>query len=396
VQVSPSAADETIVTGTTTIAGDLSTTFANGTYVPGTQYTLISSSGTLSGTFANFFTTNVPYSFTPFLSYDAHDAFLTMYPVIDPRGGQIYANRTATVIGDERLIRNAVLDHLTGPSGSAPTDGIHVWGEGFTGYGKISSQTGLAPISHNHSGGIAGIDIGIDGGFRVGLAGAYTTSRTSIQAYDSRAHAHSGHVVGYASWTDGAISLRGGGELGWGRNDVVRYVPSLYETDRSSQPGHTAQAFADASYRITASDASFEPHADLVWVHASSGDFNETGGAFSGFSGSAASTSATYAILGVRAILADIPLGPVSVAPRFDLGWQHGFGLSHLGQSLTLHTTAQNYLIAGVPLDSNAAVAQGGVDVTFTPQLHLHLGYDVLSSSHVSDSTVTARMSLNL
>ena len=161
VQVSPSAADKTIVTGSATIAGNLTTTFANGSYAPGTQYTLINSGGALSGTFAGLTTTNLPYSFTAQLSYDPNNVFLTLFPIVDPRGGQIYADRTTTTaISDERMIRDAVLGHLL-----VPTDGgrrHRRLGRGLHRIRQVRQHGGLADIAHNHAGGIAGVDIGLE------------------------------------------------------------------------------------------------------------------------------------------------------------------------------------------------------------------------------------------
>ncbi len=386
-QVSPGAADETIVTGNATIDGSLTTSFANGTYTPGTRYTLINAGGTLSGTFASTATVNLPYSYTAFLSYDAHNAILSLLPIVDPRGGQIYATRTTTAISDERMIRDAVLGHLVTPIDGASADGINVWGQGFAGYGKFDD----AAITHNHSGGIAGVDIGLAGGFRVGLAGAYLTSRTSTPATMSHASGDSGHVVAYASWTDNAVALRGGAAFGWGNSDITRIVPSFSETDRGSQSGRTAQVFAEAGYSIHADGGILEPHAGLAWVHAEADAFKETG-AFASFSGAGTSASATFATLGIRAILPQIPLGFIGVTPRFDLGWQHGFGLSTPRQSLTLNTTGQASVISGIAMDRDAATAQVGADIAVTPDLTLHVGYDGLMASRSSDNTVTARL----
>ena len=207
----------------------------------------------------------------------------------------------------------------------------------------------------------------------------------------SHASGNSGHVVGYASWSDGDAALRGGAAFGWGSSDVTRYVPSLSETDRGHQPGRTAQVFADAGYSIHADGGVLEPHAGLVWVHAEADAFKETG-TFASFTGAATHASATFAVLGIRAVLAEIPLGSISVRPRFDLGWQHGFDPSRPRQSLALNTTGQTSTISGIAIDSDAALAQVGADIDVTPDLRVHLGYDGLMSDRSSDNAVTARL----
>jgi outer membrane autotransporter protein len=331
-------------------------------------------------------TANLPYSYTASFSYDPHNVILTLLPIVDPKGGSIYADRTTTAIADERMIRDAVLGHML-----APADGVTIWGQGFTGYGTFNGAATAADITHHHSGGIAGIDVGLEDGFRAGLAGAYTSSKTANSGYMGRASSESGHVIAYTGWTDGAAALRGGAALGWGNNDVTRIVPSLSETDRSRAPGRTAQVFADAGYSIHTDGGILEPHADLIWVQATSGAFHETGG-FSSFSGTGTTETATFAVLGLRAILPEVPLGPVSVTPRFDLGWQHGFGVPRPRQNLTLNASGQAFALSGVPIANDAATAQVGADVDLTPDLTLHLGYDGLLSSTASDHSVTARL----
>ena len=171
VEVSPSAADMTIVTGTATIAGNLTTTYSGGSYTAGTQYTLLSSVGGLSGTFASVSSTNLPYGFIADVSYDPNTVFLTLTQYLDSGEGQIYASGTTTAIADERMLRNAVLDRLL-----APGDGTVLWGEGFGGYNKFDD--GLT-IDHHHSGAIAGFDLPLDNGLRAGVAAAYTSASTS-------------------------------------------------------------------------------------------------------------------------------------------------------------------------------------------------------------------------
>ena len=109
-------------------------------------------------------------------------------------------------------------------------------------------------------------------------------------------------------------------------------------------------------------------------------------------------------MLGLRAILPEIPFGAVNVTPRFDLGWQHGFALSTPRQRLTLNnplsllpnTSGTTSVIAGVPVGSDAAIAQVGADIAFTPDVTLHLGYDGLMASRSSDHAVTARLGWSL
>ncbi len=65
------------VTGTTAIAGTLNAVFASGNYTP-TQYTLVSSTGVLSGVSLATMSPGLSTNYNSVLSYDAHDVFLIL------------------------------------------------------------------------------------------------------------------------------------------------------------------------------------------------------------------------------------------------------------------------------------------------------------------------------
>ena len=78
VEVSPSNADRTNVTGTAAL-GDatVNASFGAGTYVA-RQYTILNAGGGVSGSFAGPVNTNLPTNFQPSLSYDANNAYLNL------------------------------------------------------------------------------------------------------------------------------------------------------------------------------------------------------------------------------------------------------------------------------------------------------------------------------
>ncbi len=73
VEVSPTNADRTNVTGTATLGGaTVNANFAAGTYVE-KQYTILNAAGGVSGTFGSVVNTNLPFDFKTALSYDANE-----------------------------------------------------------------------------------------------------------------------------------------------------------------------------------------------------------------------------------------------------------------------------------------------------------------------------------
>jgi uncharacterized protein with beta-barrel porin domain len=80
VQVNPITASFAAVTGTANLTGaTVGVNFANGTYVA-KQYTILTATGGVIGTFAGLTNTTLPAGFTSTLSYDGNDAFLNLAP----------------------------------------------------------------------------------------------------------------------------------------------------------------------------------------------------------------------------------------------------------------------------------------------------------------------------
>jgi uncharacterized protein with beta-barrel porin domain len=100
VQLNPATASFAQVTGTAAPGGaTVNATYANGSYVS-KQYTILTATGGVSGTFGSLVNTNLPANFSTSLSYDAHDAFLNLtlnfIPPSSPNfGGGLNGNQQA-------------------------------------------------------------------------------------------------------------------------------------------------------------------------------------------------------------------------------------------------------------------------------------------------------------
>jgi len=81
VEVSPTQADRTNVTGTATLAGTVQAVFGPGSYIART-YTILSAAGGRSGTFGSLTTSGLPAGFAASLSYTGTDAILNLAAVL--------------------------------------------------------------------------------------------------------------------------------------------------------------------------------------------------------------------------------------------------------------------------------------------------------------------------
>ena len=83
--LAPATNTSLAATGTAGVNGALIANAAAGTYAFGTKYTVVTATGTLSGTYSSVSATGLSGAFKPVLSYDAHDVFLTLaYNALTP------------------------------------------------------------------------------------------------------------------------------------------------------------------------------------------------------------------------------------------------------------------------------------------------------------------------
>jgi fibronectin-binding autotransporter adhesin len=296
--------------------------------------------------------------------------------------GDIHASIRGAAVEDSRIIRDAVLGRLDQGSERAI-----VWGSAFGGYGSIAGDGNAAALHHDSAGFIAGADMPVSDGIRLGIAAAYSTDRASTSGHLSTASGNNGHVIGYAGWTSDAFDLKLGGDYGWGTIHTARQVTALGQTLAGRQDQRMAQVFADAGYRIASDQWLFEPYVDIAHVEATSGSFAEHGGS-AALSGGSVTDGLTYGTLGLRAALAGISLEDIGIAPKLDLGWRHAFDALKPGQMVSFQDTGTSFAVLGVPLDTDAAALQVGFDVALTPDAKLSLGYDGTFGSRVQNNAV--------
>ena len=92
VELSPSAADRTNVTGTATLAGAVNATFAPGSYMS-RSYTILSAAGGLGGTSFNALTTSNTSNFNTSLSYTSTDVLLNLTAALGAAAGPLNSNQ---------------------------------------------------------------------------------------------------------------------------------------------------------------------------------------------------------------------------------------------------------------------------------------------------------------
>ena len=123
VQVSPTAADRTNVTGTASLAGTVQTQFSSGSYNVH-SYTIVSALGGRVGTFDALTTSGLPAGFAASLSYDNNDAILNLTAVL----GQLPTTVSNIALNqNQRNVANA-LNTFFNTGGTLTSNFIPVFG----------------------------------------------------------------------------------------------------------------------------------------------------------------------------------------------------------------------------------------------------------------------------
>jgi autotransporter-associated beta strand protein len=128
VEVSPTQADRTNVTGTATLAGTVQAVFGPGSYIART-YTILSANGGRSGTFGSLTTNGLPAGFAASLSYTGTDAILNLTAVLGQQpttpGQQPLPNGA---LSGNQLGIASTLNNFFNNGGTLPPNFLNVFG----------------------------------------------------------------------------------------------------------------------------------------------------------------------------------------------------------------------------------------------------------------------------
>lgn len=300
----------------------------------------------------------------------------------------IHASSKTAALEDSRFVREAAIDRLRSaacapgaakpapqqPQGACtPEDGRTRtgWAQVFGSWGRMDGDGNAARLKRDISGFMAGVDTGIDGGWRVGALGGYSRASADTSTRNSSSKTDSYHLGIYGGTQWGATALRLGASHSWNKTDTSRSAAfaGFADTLTGKYDSTTTQVFGEVGHRLELGSATLEPFAGLAHVTLKSDAFVERGGlaALYGYGGS---TDATFSTLGVRASMQ----ASESTKLRGMLGWRHAFGDTAPTSTLAFGGSLP-FTIAGVPLARNVAVLEAGVETQLRPNLTLSASY---------------------
>ncbi|WP_057447168.1 autotransporter serine protease [Pseudomonas syringae group genomosp. 3] len=438
VELSPTASDRIVATGSATVSGaNMALTLENDTTsllssnqtssVIGRQYNVLQAAGGIQGQFGSvtddyaFLAGNLAYTGTGVTLALARngDSFASAAQTDNQRsvaqaieqlsaGNSVYesvilspdtatARRAFTqlsgevhpaiatqLINDSRQLRDAVGDRLRVEGlydqPAAGREDNSVWVKALGAWGKNADSSDSASSTSSLGGLLAGVDGLISDHTRLGAMAGY--SDTSLSLGDdthSRASADSYHLGAYIGHEQGALRLTAGASHSWHRIDVKRDLQFGQFSDRQKvkRDARSSQVFTEAAYRLNLQPLALEPFANLAYVHFDSDSFTEKGGA-TALKGSDDTRDTVLSTLGMRAgnrfNLNDTQKLDVSAT----LGWQHNLSDTSAEQHLAFASAGNSFNTQSVSMDRDAAAVGTRASLTLGKDARINLDYNGL------------------
>ncbi len=306
---------------------------AQGTYAPGSRYTILTAQGGVSGQFAGL-TVNYAY-LDPTLSYDPNKVYLTLarntvsFPdaayttkpegdggggrksrcgnavynavlqlsgaqapaAFDALSGAAYASASSVMQQQSSYLREAVgtrvRQGLSGQSGAgqetaklAPGYDATVWTQAYGAWGQTAGDGNTASVDRTIGGFFTGIDAALSEAARFGIVGGYSRSTFNVNALSSSGDIDNYDLGLYGGAKFGALSFsRPRPTRGTTSRSIARWRSPGSRVRTADYKAGTTQVFGEAAWKVDLSKtvdaktfgaASLEPFANLAYVNLSS------------------------------------------------------------------------------------------------------------------------------
>lgn len=398
-----------------------------------TTYTILTSTGAVTGTFSNI--TNTFAFLDATLTYGANSVALTLtrnaaalasvantpnqraaaagvnsipaggtiYGAIvglsaadaraafDLLSGEIHASVETTLVEDSRFARETVNGRMMAVRRGETDVSHNVWLQGFGAYGTWASDGNAATAQRSTGGFLIGSDGEVFDKVTAGLFAGYSRTALDVTARRSSATIDTYQVGAYGGTNFGDLAFRFMSSYSFHNIGTSRSVGFTGFTDTLTgryQAG-IGQVFGEFSYDFKPADGVvISPFANLAYVRLDSGGFREAGGA-AALSSGADSTNTVFSTLGVsgRTVL-DTGAMPVELSSR--LGWRHAGGNVGMDRSLSF-ATGSAFSVGGLPVGRDTAVIDAELAFKVAPTANLSLRYSGQIGSGVSDHSFNAR-----
>ena len=241
---------------------------------------------------------------------------------------------------------------------------------------------------------MSGLDVGLDGGWRLGAAGGYSNSSIQLDRQAGSADVDTYSLAVYGGGDLGPLALRAGAAWSWHDIDTSRTVfyPGVLEVEKTSYDGDTGQIFGELAYPILSGDMAIEPFAGLAYVRVKTDGFQEDGG-IGALIGKSADEDVGFSTLGLR-WAGRMALGEAVLMPRASIAWQHGFDELTPETAFVFASEPEiGFTAAGLPIVRDSALIDIGVAVEIAEGFTLGAAYAGQFANDLQDNSVQGRVS---
>jgi outer membrane autotransporter protein len=292
---------------------------------------------------------------------------------------------------DNRLVRNAVLNHLSDTTGGA------IWGQAWGFQGDTDSDGNASGLDRDGYGILLGADVAVGEGAALGIAANYSETDLDLDERTGSGGTNLGmgtvetvNVMAYLGVEAGGLNIRAGGGYGWTEVTTDRNVAFGVFTDPlvANYDGSVTFGFLEAGYPVDLGGGQLEPYVGLSFVEANTDAFSETGGtAALRFEGEVDNASA--ATLGLRFATADTGSFQLSA----NGGWQHNLG-DLAPESTANFATGSSFRVAGAEQSQNAGFVQVEASFNFSENGSIGVSYDGLYGDASQDHAGVLRVTI--
>ncbi|MEN4918929.1 autotransporter-associated beta strand repeat-containing protein [Achromobacter spanius] len=256
----------------------------------------------------------------------------------------------------------------------------NVWTE-VLGNWQSQNGDGNAPSYRQRTGGVlAGGDIRVGDGWRVGMALGYQDSTIWQDSRNAKADVDSYSITLYGGKSfvqpsGNAWNVMAGAAYGWQDIKTRRNfaIGGNGQELKADYDGNTTQIFGELGYAVpVAPNATVEPFVGAAWIKQRTGGFSEDGGS-AALSGGSQSNDVTTTTVGLRGNL-DTQIAGAPARLRATLGWRHAMGDVDPERTMAF-STGPSFTVAGTPIARDAAVAELGAEVAVSKNAAIGLSY---------------------
>lgn len=279
------------------------------------------------------------------------------------------------------------------PPAVAPVYGA--WVQGYGNWTRLNGDGNAATLRSSTGGAIGGFDVTLNHNWRFGFAAGGGRTDARVDARLSSGTIDTFHLAAYGGGNIGDILFRTGAAYSHHDVSTSRTItfPGFADNAAAKYDAHTSQIFGEAAYRLNPGLVRSEAFANIAHVRVHSDSFSETGGP-AALNVAAADTSTTFTTLGLRAQAPLPAFGSWAVTARGSLGWQHAFDTVPPVSWMAFAASTAPFAVAGVPIATDAALIEAGIDALVRSNTRLSLMYTARLAADASAHAVRANLAV--